>query len=278
MVVSIYISRRILSCPSKFVPRHKSWSSVILLDDLVSPPTMDYIDKPKAIFVLGGPGAGKGTQCTKLSQDFGMIHLSAGELLRRECASGSPNGLMIETYLRNGKIVPVEVTIALLGKEIQNVANNRYLIDGFPRNQDNVDGWNSKMKEICDVEAVVFIDCNENELQRRLLSRGITSGRSDDNLESAKKRIATYKSETLPIISHYEEIGLLKRVLGSQSIDDVYSDLLSKVSPLVVDDLVERTRVLVKALSQGDRATLQRLCDDDVSHVGFEYKVTSNTY
>ena len=97
---------------------------------------------PRVLFVLGGPGAGKGTQCTKLSNEFKMTHISAGDLLREEMASGSPLGDLISSYIKEGTIVPVHVTIELLRAKIfENAAScNRFLIDGFPRNYDNLQG------------------------------------------------------------------------------------------------------------------------------------------
>ncbi|RYY89685.1 hypothetical protein EON63_00190, partial [archaeon] len=150
-----------------------------------------------------GPGAGKGTQCELLSRDFGLIHLSAGELLRSERQSGSKNGQLIENYLREGKIVPVEISLSLLKREIlSNAQCYRYLIDGFPRNFDNLSGWIQTMPSVCDVECIMFIDCPEEQLEARILSRGLTSNRSDDNIQTVKKRFVTYHADTLPVIQH----------------------------------------------------------------------------
>ncbi|BAS96674.1 Os06g0203500 [Oryza sativa Japonica Group] len=93
--------------------------------------------KVKIIFVLGGPGSGKGTQCSNIVEHFGFIHLSAGELLRAEINSGSENGTMIDTIITEGKIVPSEITIKLLQEAIIKGGNDKYIIDGFPRNEEN---------------------------------------------------------------------------------------------------------------------------------------------
>ncbi|TYJ38453.1 hypothetical protein E1A91_A05G444100v1 [Gossypium mustelinum] len=92
---------------------------------------------PKVVFVLGGPGSGKGTQCEKIVQHFGYTHLSAGDLLRAEKNSGSENGIMIQNMMNEGKIVPSEVTIKLLQKAMLDSGNDKFLIDGFPRNEEN---------------------------------------------------------------------------------------------------------------------------------------------
>ena len=173
------------------------------------------VQVPKVVFILGGPGAGKGTQCEKLAQEFGMLHLSAGDLLRKERESGSTDGQLIEDLIKDGKIVPALITVNLLKKAMQKSNHNRFLIDGFPRNWDNLETWDSIMtSNDCEVEVCLFIDCPEQELEKRLLIRGETSGRSDDNLETARKRFATFRAATLPIVEHFEEKNLLVRVAG----------------------------------------------------------------
>lgn len=106
---------------------------------------MSRIEKPEVLFVLGGPGAGKGTLCRYITEKYGYVHLSAGDLLREERSKlGSQYGELIENHIKNGSIVPVAITCSLLNRAMQTSDNpyKRFLIDGFPRNQDNVDGWN----------------------------------------------------------------------------------------------------------------------------------------
>ena len=95
--------------------------------------------------MLGGPGAGKGTQCANLVSDYGFVHLSAGDLLRAERDSGSPDGEMITQFINEGKIVPVEVTVNLIKKAMAQSGGSKFLIDGFPRNQNNLEGWFTTM-------------------------------------------------------------------------------------------------------------------------------------
>lgn len=107
--------------------------------------------KPEVMFILGGPGAGKGTLCRYIVEHYGYVHLSAGDLLREERAKpGSEYGELIETHIRNGTIVPVEITCSLIDRALQTSQNPhcRFLIDGFPRNQDNLDGWNKVLPRI----------------------------------------------------------------------------------------------------------------------------------
>ncbi|CAD5111450.1 DgyrCDS759, partial [Dimorphilus gyrociliatus] len=181
--------------------------------------------KPHVIFVLGGPGAGKGTQCEKITNTYGYTHLSAGELLRQERASGSQESDIIEQYIRQGQIVPVEITISLLEKAMintkKNNPNNRgFLIDGFPRNQNNLDGWNDKMDGKAVVEGVLFFEASDDICVNRCLTRGQSSGRSDDNLESLKKRLKTYHESTMPILEKFKEQNLLHRIDATPGPDE----------------------------------------------------------
>ncbi|XP_054741367.1 UMP-CMP kinase [Anastrepha obliqua] len=190
----------------------------------ISQHRMPQEQKPQIVFVLGGPGAGKGTQCSKIVERYQFVHLSAGDLLREERArEGSEFGTLIEDYIRNGKIVPVEVTCSLLEKAMQNSGKHRFLIDGFPRNQDNLDGWTRQMADKVDFQFVLFFNCSEDKCVERCLSRGQSgSGRSDDNLESLKKRIQTYNNDSLPIIKHFEKLGQVMQIDASPSAEEVF--------------------------------------------------------
>ncbi|KAG8505435.1 UMP-CMP kinase [Galemys pyrenaicus] len=164
-----------------------------------------------------------------VSRKYGYIHLSAGELLRDERKKpDSQYGELIEKYIKDGKIVPVEITISLLKREMDqtmaaNAQKNKFLIDGFPRNQDNLQGWNKTMDGKADVSFVLFFDCNNEICIERCLERGKSSGRSDDNRESLEKRIQTYLESTKPIIDLYEDMGKVKKIDASKSVDEVTS-------------------------------------------------------
>ncbi|XP_063901123.1 UMP-CMP kinase-like, partial [Zophobas morio] len=152
------------------------------------------------VFVLGAPGAGKGTQCQKIADEFNYVHLSAGDLLRKERNSGSKNGELIESYIKEGKIVPVDITIKLIREAMGKSGNKNFLIDGFPRNNDNLRGWTELMSKEAQIEFILFFECPVQECLSRALLRGQTSGRSDDNEESFSKRVQTYLDSTRPII------------------------------------------------------------------------------
>lgn len=177
-------------------------------------PTFD--SKVTVIFVLGGPGAGKGTQCARLVDDFGFCHLSgwlssflstlhvfsdfvsAGDLLRAEQhREGSQHGQLIQTCIKEGTVVPMEVTVKLLENAMKAAlaenrseegwtnGHGRFLIDGFPRKMDQAEMFEH---DVGIATAVLFFSTTEEVMQERLLERGKTSGREDDNAESIKKR------------------------------------------------------------------------------------------
>ncbi|GAA6091305.1 UMP-CMP kinase isoform X1 [Tachysurus ichikawai] len=190
-----------------------------------------YAMKPQVVFVLGGPGAGKGTQCAKIVQNYSYTHLSAGDLLREERnRKGSESGQLIDRYIKEGKIVPVEITINLLSMAMDKTMKEdenkiRFLIDGFPRNEDNLQGWSKVMDDKADVKFVLFFDCSNEVCINRCLERGKSSGRTDDNKESLEKRIQTYLQSTRPIIDLYEKQGKVRRIKASRSVDEVFADV-----------------------------------------------------
>jgi UMP-CMP kinase len=207
--------------------------------DALRPPPSLNPKKPKfekekvtVIFVLGGPGAGKGTQCSLLVEKYNFVHLSAGDLLRAEQdRPDSQFGGLIRTYIREGQIVPMEVTIKLLEKAMDAVLESksgegwgdgkgRFLIDGFPRKMDQALKFE---EDVCTSSLVLFFTTDEETMLKRLLERGKTSGRDDDNMESIRKRFVTYKETTMPVIEHYEKFGKVAQIDSSPAVDEVHA-------------------------------------------------------
>eukprot|EP01006_Ploeotia_vitrea_P001622 TRINITY_DN105243_c0_g1_i1.p1 TRINITY_DN105243_c0_g1~~TRINITY_DN105243_c0_g1_i1.p1 ORF type:complete len:196 (-),score=28.62 TRINITY_DN105243_c0_g1_i1:137-703(-) len=175
----------------------------------------------KVIFVIGGPGAGKGTNCTKLKEDLGFSHLSAGDLLRGEVASGSETGKQIDGIMKEGKLVPLEITCGLLRKAMEANPNPKgFLIDGYPRSIAQLEAFEEK---VCKAKRTLFFDCPEDQLEKRLLARAETSGRSDDNIEVIKKRFKTYKEESAPVVDVLQKAGTLITVDTSGDFDATYT-------------------------------------------------------
>ncbi|KAF2350063.1 Adenylate kinase/UMP-CMP kinase [Trinorchestia longiramus] len=183
--------------------------------------------KYNVVFVLGGPGAGKGTQCAKIVEEFGYVHLSAGDLLRAERSSPeSEFGKLIDDHINGGTIVPVEITCSLLERAMKNSGKENFLIDGFPRNQDNMQGWNKVMGDKVNLKFVIFFNCTLEVCKERCLARGAAgSGRSDDNAETLGKRFNTYMTATMPIIEHYDKLNLTKKIDASATPDKVFEEV-----------------------------------------------------
>ncbi|GAV02116.1 hypothetical protein RvY_12717 [Ramazzottius varieornatus] len=193
--------------------------------------------KPNVVFVLGAPGSGKGTQCSLITSKTNFVHLSAGDLLRQECAtSGSQYGDLIASYIKDGKIVPVEITCSLLEKAMKMSGKEYFLIDGFPRNFDNLQGWINQMGHKTDFLFLLFLQAPEDICVERILSRGATSGRIDDNADSLKKRFQTYLHDTLPIVKFYEDKGLVRSVDSTRPMQSVHEDVMAVLREVVSKD------------------------------------------
>ena len=145
-------------------------------------------------------------------------------MLREERQSGSGLADLINECIREGKIVPAEITVGLLKTAMEKSGSTKFLVDGFPRDMDNLRCWESIMTE-ARVQFLLFLDCSEEVMKERLLERGKTSGRADDNLESIIKRFRTYEELTRPIINHFDSLGLVRKVDSTNDPDTVFADV-----------------------------------------------------
>ena len=185
---------------------------------------------PKIIFVLGPPGSGKGTQSIKLSNQFNAKHLSAGDLLRKELSKeNSSFKNTIHSFINSGKIVPVEITCNLLKQEIFVSKENLFIIDGFPRNQNNLHGFLKILGTEVSVEGVIFIKLEENKIIERLLSRK----RSDDNLQVIKNRIDSFNNETITILPELKKLGYYVEVEGDKCVNSLFFELKNQLKYIV---------------------------------------------
>lgn len=183
------------------------------------------------VFFLGGPGSGKGTQSENLVKFYKFHHLSAGDLLREEQdRSGSQYGQMIKDYIKDGKIVPMEVTVELLKNAMRRQLESekdsqgptRFLIDGFPRKMDQAVFFE---QTVCPSSFTLFLDCPEDVMEKRLLNRGLTSGRSDDNAESIKKRFRTFVETSMPVVDHFSSEGKVVKISAVGSPENVWQEV-----------------------------------------------------
>lgn len=284
-----------------------------ILDNNINPTTTK---SHRVIFVLGGPGAGKGTQSERIVERYKCVHLSVGELLRQGAQDDTYEyaNLIRETLIA-GNIVPVELSLGLLriamdraaastsctttnDKEEEYDGGKKYygsrifLIDGFPRNYDNVNGWVSCMTKQASVLGALVYDCPMEELERRILSRAETSGRSDDNLISARKRFDTFRRETKPVVLALERVQKLQadengnggsqlnvvNIDASGSVDDVWEATRTAMDDYVKNDILTANSNLLCAIDEGDVAMVKQLSNEDelLESVDPLFKETTN--
>lgn len=216
---------------------------------------------PTVVFVLGGPGAGKGTQCANIVRDYGFCHLSAGDLLRAHMKSGSKDGNMVAEMIKNGQIVPSEVTINLLQKAMKDSGKDKFLIDGFPRNAENRDAFERVMGFDCDF--VLFFDCPEDVMEKRLLGRN--EGRTDDNIESIRKRFKVFIESSMPVVQYYESLGKVSRVIANKSPEAVYADTKKLFDPYLKESALKATTKLLASIDASDWDTYRGLLDSGLT-------------
>ena len=139
---------------------------------------------------------------------------------------------MIDKIIKDGEIVPVAVTCGLIkaAMEKQGWATKKFLVDGFPRNEDNYIGWNEVMGDSIELAGVLHFVVTEDELAERVLQRAESSGRTDDNVETLRRRFSQYKTEQMGIINKYEEMGKVKTINGLQEVEKVYSDVTTALT------------------------------------------------
>ena len=177
---------------------------------------------PNIFFILGGPGSGKGTQCAKIAKEFDLIHISTGDLLRREVENKTEIGQTVAKIMQEGGMAPGSMILGLLTREIaQNFGSPGFLVDGFPRAMDQALEFE---RTVGKPKAVLYFDCPLNVLEARLVERGKTSGRADDNIDTIRLRFNTYKKESYPVIQHYNLRGLVKKISSDAPLDEVYEN------------------------------------------------------
>jgi adenylate kinase len=180
------------------------------------------------LILFGPPGSGKGTQSDKLVAKYGLIHLSTGNLLREEISQKTPLGLEAKNFMDKGQLVPDEVVIGMIDSSLEHHKDaTGFLFDGFPRNVAQAQALD-KLLELkkTEINLMLALEVSEEELVKRLLNRGKTSGRSDDNDELViRKRFAVYSNDTTPVAEHYKKARKFQSVKGEGTVDEIFSSI-----------------------------------------------------
>jgi adenylate kinase len=184
------------------------------------------------IILFGPPGSGKGTQSERLISNYGFKHLSTGDLLRSEIAKHTPLGIEAKNFMDKGHLVPDEVVIGMISSALDNNPGAKgFLFDGFPRTQAQSEALDKLLKlKNTEIGVVLALDVSEEELVKRLLNRGLTSGRSDDTNEAViRARITEYHKKTSAVADHYKQFDKVVYVKGEGSVDEIFEALCSEI-------------------------------------------------
>ncbi len=188
------------------------------------------------IVIFGAPGSGKGTQSENLINHYKLFHISTGDVLRDNIKRGTELGKTAKEYIDQGQLIPDDLMIGILAQVIDDnkeQAQNGVIFDGFPRTIPQAEALETLLNERgTSVSAVVGLEVPEQELIDRLVKRGQMSGRSDDNEETIKKRLAVYHNQTSPLQEFYKEKGLYKAIKGTGTIDGIFEDIKAAIDTI----------------------------------------------
>jgi adenylate kinase len=186
----------------------------------------------KRLVLLGGPGAGKGTQAVKLKEHYGIPHVSTGEVLREARSVGTELGKKAAEYMDAGKLLPDDIILGIVSDKLNtSELKNGFLFDGFPRTIKQAEGLDSLLGEKGQVlDAVLSIEVPDEIVIERLLKRAEIEGREDDNRETIENRLKVYYEQTEPLKAYYEKRSLLKSIDGVGTIDEIFERITSVLS------------------------------------------------
>ena len=184
------------------------------------------------LVLFGPPGSGKGTQSEKLIAQYGLKHLSTGDLLRSEIANQTPLGLEAKKLMDTGQLVPDEVVIGMISSSLDaNPQAKGFLFDGFPRTKAQSQALDSLLQQRGEeINVVLALEVTEEELVKRLLNRGLTSGRSDDtNEEVIRARIGEYNKKTSAVADYYRNFDKVVSIKGVGSVEEIFGALSEEI-------------------------------------------------
>ncbi|XP_013147108.1 PREDICTED: adenylate kinase isoenzyme 1 isoform X1 [Papilio polytes] len=186
--------------------------------------------KTPIVWVLGGPGSGKGTQCERIIAKYGFTHLSTGDLLRAEVKSGSERAKCLTSVMERGELVPNDTVLELLREAmIARAADSKgFLIDGYPREKSQGIAFE---KSIAPVTVILYFEASCETLTKRLLGRAASSGRADDNENTIKLRLKTFLDNNDLVLAQYPE--KLRRINAEATVDSIFSEVQKVLDPIV---------------------------------------------
>jgi len=177
------------------------------------------------IIFLGPPGAGKGTQASRLAEDKNLAHISTGDMLREHVSNNTTLGIAAKSLLDDGKLVPDSLVIDMLIERLHSeTSKDGAILDGFPRTLAQAQSL-EKISESFQIKKVIVFEANRDELIKRILHRGETSGRSDDTEESISVRLEVYEKDTEPLIEYYDNKKVTVKINAVGEVDNIYSEL-----------------------------------------------------
>lgn len=185
------------------------------------------------IILFGPPGSGKGTQSEKLTAKYHLKHLSTGDLLRSEIAAQTPLGLEAKSLMDKGQLVPDEVVVGMISSALEHHPDAKgFLFDGFPRTKTQCEALDALLKlKHTQINVVLALEVSEEELVKRLLNRGLTSGRSDDTNEAIiRARIEEYNAKTAAVKAYYAKFNKVVDVKGEGTVEEIFNSLCSEIN------------------------------------------------
>lgn len=179
------------------------------------------------LIFCGAPGSGKGTQSDFIVAKYGLAHISTGDVLRAEIASGSDLGKKVNEYTSQGNLVPDALIIDILAAQVKALGADckGVILDGFPRTVAQAEA----LEKIMNTTLLVDLQVDRDELIQRLLNRGKTSGRADDNLETITRRLEVYEQQTKPVADFYAKLGKCATINGMGSLEEITARIVAAI-------------------------------------------------
>lgn len=189
------------------------------------------------VVIFGAPGSGKGTQSERIINEYGLYHISTGEVLRDHIARGTDLGVIADSYISKGQLIPDDLMVKVLAHVLDShpeLTDKGVIFDGFPRTIPQAVALNAMLAERnAAVDAVVGLEVDEKDLIERMLRRGKESGRADDNIDTIKNRLDVYHNQTSPLRDYYKQEGKYHAINGNGKVDEIFEDIKKSLSKVI---------------------------------------------